>query len=231
MSNELLTVLHAESIGKTFAQGDLTVDVLKDVNFKVHASETHAIMGASGSGKSTLMHLLGGLDQPSSGEVTICNQPVNQLTPKALGLVRNKHLGFMYQFHHLLAEFTALENVAMPLLIAGMNYDEALTQSHSMIEAVAMQHRVRHKPGELSGGERQRIALARALVTEPDCILADEPTGNLDQKTANQVMDIMMELNQRIKTALIIVTHDASMADRMENQWLLADATIKRLSP
>lgn len=227
MSDNNLTVLQANSVNKTFSQGNLTVEVLKDVNLHVRASETHAIMGTSGSGKSTLMHLLGGLDKPNSGEVIICGQHVNQLSARDIGLVRNKHLGFMYQFHHLLPEFNALENIAMPLLIRGMSRDEALGIAQKMLLDVGLIKREDHKPGELSGGERQRIALARALVTEPDCILADEPTGNLDQKTAAQVMDIMMELNERIKTALIIVTHDPLMAARMNYQWTLADSTLK----
>lgn len=226
MSNEL-TVLKAQSMAKTFSQGDLTVEVLKDINLTVNAAETHAIMGASGSGKSTLMHLLGGLDQPSSGEVIICNQNVSELSAKDIGLVRNKHLGFMYQFHHLLPEFTALENIAMPLLIRGLDKNEALNIAQKMLNDVELSNREQHKPGELSGGERQRIALARALVTEPDCILADEPTGNLDQKTAAHVMDLMMALNESIKTALIIVTHDPMMAQRMEHQWVLEDSTLK----
>jgi len=226
MSDEGLEVLKAESISKSFDQGDLSVDVLKDVNLLVNASETHAIMGTSGSGKSTLMHLLGGLDKSNSGDVIICGQHVSQLSAKQIGLVRNKHLGFMYQFHHLLPEFNALENIAMPLFIRGMDFDEALSLAQNMLKSVGLANREQHKPGELSGGERQRIALARALVTEPDCVLADEPTGNLDQKTAAHVMDIMMELNERIKTALIIVTHDPLMAQRMEHQWVLADSTL-----
>ncbi len=230
MSNDELVVLHAKSISKSFNQGDLSVDVLKDINLLVKASETHAIMGTSGSGKSTLMHLLGGLDKSNSGDVIICEQVVSQLNAKQMGLVRNKHLGFMYQFHHLLPEFNALENIAMPLFIRGMDSDEALGLAHNMLQSVGLAKREQHKPGELSGGERQRIALARALVTEPDCVLADEPTGNLDQKTAAQVMDIMMELNERIKTALIIVTHDPLMAQRMNHQWLLEDSTLRSVS-
>ncbi len=226
MSNDGLPVLHARAVSKTFSQGDLTVDVLKSVHLMVRASETHAIMGTSGSGKSTLMHLLGGLDKPTLGDVVICGQYVNELNARQIGLVRNKHLGFMYQFHHLLPEFTALENVAMPLFIRGMSRDEGLSCAHDIVVDVGLQHREQHKPGELSGGERQRIALARALVTEPDCVLADEPTGNLDRKTANQVLDIMMELNQRIKTALVIVTHDSLIADRMAIQWTLKDSTL-----
>jgi len=222
-----LVVLQALAVDKTFSQGDLTVNVLNNVNLQVNASETHAIMGTSGSGKSTLMHLLGGLDKPSNGEVVICNQRVTQLSAKQIGQVRNKHLGFMYQFHHLLPEFTALENIAMPLLIRGVDHDKALDVAQKMLADVGLLQRERHKPGELSGGERQRIALARALVTEPDCILADEPTGNLDQKTAGHVMDIMMELNQRVKTALVIVTHDPLMAERMSHQWVLDNSTLK----
>ncbi|MBL7002775.1 MAG: ATP-binding cassette domain-containing protein [Gammaproteobacteria bacterium] len=225
--NDELVVLHANAVSKSFNQGDLSVDVLQDINFSVKAGQTHAIMGASGSGKSTLMHILGGLDHVSSGDITICNQPVKQLSAKQLGDVRNKHLGFMYQFHHLLAEFNALENVAMPLLIRGIGFDEAMSIAQKMVEDVGLGHREQHKPGELSGGERQRIALARALVTQPDCVLADEPTGNLDHKTANQVMDMMMELNDRIKTALIIVTHDPELAKRMQQQWVLMDSKLK----
>lgn len=226
MSDSNLQVLHAKAVFKTFEQGDLKVDVLKNINFTVNASETIAIMGASGSGKSTLMHLLGGLDQCSAGEITICNHPVSQLSASDIGRVRNKHLGFMYQFHHLLPEFTALENVAMPLMIAGQTREQALHEAHQLVEAVGLAAREQHKPGELSGGERQRIALARALVTEPDCILADEPTGNLDRQSADQMMELLIQLNERIKTALVIVTHDPHVAEQMQSLWMLDDGNL-----
>lgn len=230
MNDNALEILHAKDVFKTFQQAELKVEVLKDINFKVYSKQTHAIMGASGSGKSTLMHLLGGLDDVSSGSIEICNQKVSELNAKQLGDLRNQHLGYIYQFHHLLAEFTALENVAMPLLIRGLNKTEAEARAEQLIQNVQMQHRIEHKPGELSGGERQRIALARALVTEPDCVLADEPTGNLDQKTASQVLEIMLELNERVETALIIVTHDVSIAARMQHQWQLSDFRLEQIS-
>ncbi len=220
------TVLEARGLGKTFMQGDQPVEVLTSVDLAVAAGERHAIVGASGAGKSTLLHLLGGLERPTHGEIRVMGQSLDELSEKALGLLRNRHLGFIYQFHHLLPEFDALENVMMPLLIRREQRDRAAQAARAMIDRVGLSHRLDHKPGELSGGERQRIALARALVTRPDCLLADEPTGNLDQKTAAAMLDLMLDLNQAVGTALIIVTHDHGIAARMERQWEVREGQL-----
>ena len=219
-------VIEARNLGKTFLQGDQPVEVLSSVDLLVGAGERHAIVGASGAGKSTLLHLLGGLERPSHGEVRVMGQSLERLSEKALGSLRNRHLGFIYQFHHLLPEFDALENVMMPLLIRREARGSAAASAREMIERVGLAHRLDHKPGELSGGERQRIALARALVTRPDCLLADEPTGNLDQKTAAAMLELMLELNQAVGTALIIVTHDHGIAARMERRWEVRDGRL-----
>ncbi len=220
-------VLEASGLGKTFMQGDQPVEVLTSVDLAVGAGERHAIVGASGAGKSTLLHLLGGLERPTHGEIRVMGQSLETLSEKALGLLRNRHLGFIYQFHHLLPEFDALENVMMPLLIRRDQRDRAARAAREMIERVGLSHRLDHKPGELSGGERQRIALARALVTRPDCLLADEPTGNLDQKTAAAMLDLMLDLNQAVGTALIVVTHDRGIAARMERQWEVREGRLQ----
>ncbi len=220
-------VLEASGLGKTFMQGDQPVEVLTSVDLAVGAGERHAIVGASGAGKSTLLHLLGGLERPTHGEIRVMGQSLEALSEKALGLLRNRHLGFIYQFHHLLPEFDALENVMMPLLIRRDQRDRAARAAREMIERVGLSHRLDHKPGELSGGERQRIALARALVTRPDCLLADEPTGNLDQKTAAAMLDLMLDLNRAVGTALIVVTHDRGIAARMERQWEVREGRLQ----
>ncbi len=210
-------VIECQNVSKTFDEGNLKVDVLKDINFKLGRGEQVAIIGASGSGKSTLLHILGGLADPTEGQVLINGQDVGTLSHKARGLLRNSALGFVYQFHHLLPEFTALENVAMPLLIRKKDSIAAMQQAEEVLDRVGLGQRLSHKPGELSGGERQRAAIARAMVTRPNCIMADEPTGNLDSKTAESIHQLMLELNQEIGTSLIVVTHDLALAEKTGN--------------
>jgi len=219
-------VLDVQGLSKTYQQGELSVDVLNQIDFQVNKGEKHAIIGASGAGKSTLLHLLGGLDRATGGSVAVMGTALEKLSEKKLGLLRNKHLGFIYQFHHLLAEFTALENIMMPLLIRRQTQADASEQAMRLLQQVGLEHRAVHKPGELSGGERQRIALARALVTQPDCVLADEPTGNLDEKTATAMMELMLSLNESQNTALVIVTHDMSIASRMQFEWEMHDGKL-----
>ena len=221
------TVVTCEQLEKTYSQGPQLVQVLQGVNLQVGRGERIAIVGSSGSGKTTLLNLLGGLDLPTGGRVTIAGKDLAQVDETERGILRNKHLGFVYQFHHLLGEFSALENVCMPLLIGNLSMTEAAERARVMLEKVGLDSRLQHKPSELSGGERQRVAIARALVTEPSCVLLDEPTGNLDRNTANEIHALMNYLNEKLEISFIVVTHDELLASSLERKFLLVDGLLR----
>ncbi|HEX20047.1 MAG TPA: lipoprotein-releasing ABC transporter ATP-binding protein LolD [Acidiferrobacteraceae bacterium] len=224
--NENKHILRCTNVTKTFTEGNFNVPVLQGIYLRIAKNERIAIVGASGSGKSTLLHILGGLDIPTSGLVEAEGQDLSRLSAKQRGILRNKKIGFVYQFHHLLPEFTALENVAMPLIIRRIPNDEAINQAKDILQRVGLEDRIKHKPGELSGGERQRVAIARALVTKPMCVLADEPTGNLDRKTAENIYELMLELNQETGTSLVVVTHDMALASQMDRSLKIEDGVL-----
>ena len=223
-------VIQAEALAKTYAEGKMHTPVFDGLELAVHAGETVAIVGASGAGKSTLLHLLGGLDTPTSGEVYVTGQKMSALSDGARGQLRNRALGFIYQFHYLLPEFTALENVMMPVLLGGADVAIATQRAKALLGQVGLGHRIEHKPGELSGGERQRAAVARALVNQPACVLGDEPTGNLDEKTAATVFELMLELNRAQKTSLVLVTHDRRLASRLDRVLELHEGRLRELA-
>lgn len=220
-------LLSCQNITKFYQEGTQQTEVLKQVSFSMQPSELVAIVGSSGSGKSTLLHTLGGLDQPSSGEVFIKGQSLQQMSPNALAKLRNQYLGFVYQFHHLMADFTALENVMMPMLIGQQNKTEAQDRAEQILSAVGLRHRISHRPSALSGGERQRVAIARALVNNPALVLADEPTGNLDHKTTESIFELIQQLNQEKQIAFLLVTHDLNLAEKLNRRLIMQDGVLR----
>ena len=220
-------LLSCQNVSKFYQEGTQQTEVLKQVSFSMQPSELVAIVGSSGSGKSTLLHTLGGLDQPSSGEVFIKGQSLQQMTPNALAKLRNQYLGFVYQFHHLMADFTALENVMMPMLIGQQNKTEAQDRAEQILSAVGLQHRISHRPSALSGGERQRVAIARALVNNPALVLADEPTGNVDHKTTESIFELIQQLHQEKQIAFLLVTHDLNLAEKLNRRLIMQDGVLR----
>ena len=220
-------VLQTKALRHSYGSGDTTVEVLKGINFSVKSAERVAIMGASGAGKSTLLNLLGGLDKPTSGDVILASQALSSMNSNQRAKLRNESLGFVYQFHHLMPEFSALENAAMPCLIAGMKKSDAFDSAGALLERVGLSHRLKHKPAQLSGGERQRVAIARALVMKPDCVLLDEPTGNLDSGNAMKVQELLAELSNSEKIAFVTVTHDPDLAEQMDTVYTLDAGLLK----
>ncbi|PJG86512.1 lipoprotein-releasing ABC transporter ATP-binding protein LolD [Conservatibacter flavescens] len=225
-SEKTTALLSCENLCKSYLEGDKETQVLHNVNLTIQPNELVAIVGSSGSGKSTLLHLLGGLDQPSSGQVVINGQPLATLSESARAALRNQYLGFVYQFHHLMADFSALENVMMPMLIGKQNKQEAKEQAEKMLSAVGLQHRISHRPSALSGGERQRVAIARALVNNPALVLADEPTGNLDQKTTESIFELIQQLNEEQNIGFLLVTHDLNLAQKLSRRLIMQDGVL-----
>lgn len=223
-------VLDVRHISKVFIDQKDEIEIFKDLNFQIHKGDRIAIVGSSGAGKSTLMHIISGLDHPTSGDIFLSGHHFNKESEAKRGYLRNEYLGFIYQFHHLLPEFSALDNVALPLVIGGMNIAKARNEAEVLLGRVGLTHRLSHHPGKLSGGERQRVAIARALVTKPSAVLADEPTGNLDEDNAHAIFDLMCEINDEVGTALIVVTHDNSLARKMDQCWRLQDSMLRPLT-
>ncbi len=224
--NNSQPLLSAKNLYKTYKEGKMVTEVLKDVSFDIYPKSLLAIIGSSGSGKSTLLHLLGGLDKPTSGEIMFKSQQLNRLSEQEKARLRNQEIGFVYQFHHLLPDFTALENIAMPLLIGGISSSDAKKRAMEMLESVNLVKRANHRPAELSGGERQRVAIGRALINNPALVMADEPTGNLDKSTADSIFDLLLKLNREHGTAFLVVTHDLALAKKLDKQLIMSDGKL-----
>lgn len=222
-------LLQCHNVNKSYQEGDINTPVLKDVNLQIQHHEMAAIVGSSGSGKSTLLHILGGLDRPDNGSVLLNDSDIFSLPSHKLAKLRNEHLGFVYQFHHLMTDFNALENVMLPLLIAGISKNEAEQRAAAMLNAVSLSKRIKHRPSALSGGERQRVAIARALVNKPSLVLADEPTGNLDHKTTKSIFELISQLNQEQGIGFLLVTHDMSLADKLSRRFVMQDGVLTEL--